>query len=203
MSRRLVLLRHGETDWNAARRIQGQRNSELNENGLAQAAAVAPRIAALNPSALWTSDLHRALRTAEIVGQACGLTPQLDERLREYALGSLEGLTHEEYFAADPDGFAVFRSAEWGAIEQIEAPEQVAKRFVAALSDLAETLAPDGVGVAVAHGAAIRTGLVAWLGWPVIEARDFRALGNCSWVEVEERQGGGWALGAYNLSARA
>ena len=201
MSRRLVLLRHGETDWNAARRIQGQLNSELNETGLAQAAAVAPRIAALKPAVLWTSDLDRALRTAEIVGEACGLTPVPDERLREYALGSLEGLTHEEYFAADPDGFAVFRAAEWGAISEIESPDDVAKRFIAALTDLVSVLERGGVGVAVAHGAAIRTGLVAWLGWPIAESRDFRALGNCAWVELEERASGDWALGAYNLTA--
>jgi probable phosphoglycerate mutase len=201
MSRRLVLLRHGETDWNAARRIQGQLNSELNETGLAQAATVAPAIAALKPSMLWTSDLHRALRTAEIVGEACGLEPRADERLREYALGSLEGLTHDEYFAQDPDGFAVFRAAEWGEIAEIESPDDVAKRFTAALSDLVAGLAPDGVGVAVAHGAAIRTGLVAWLGWPLETSRDFRALGNCAWVELEDRASGEWALGAYNLTA--
>jgi len=201
MSRRLVLLRHGETDWNAARRIQGQLNSELNETGLAQAAAVAATLAALDPSVLWTSDLHRALRTAEVVGEACGLTPVPDERLREYALGSLEGLTHDEYFAQDPDGFAVFRAAEWGAISEIEPPDDVAKRFVACLTDLVAELGPDGLGVAVAHGAAIRTGLVAWLGWPVTTSRDFRALGNCAWVELDERQNGEWALGAYNLSA--
>lgn len=198
MSRRLVLLRHGETDWNAARRIQGQRNPELNDKGLAQAAAVAPRIAGLRPEALWSSDLHRALRTAEIVGVACGIEPVADPRLREYALGALEGLTHEEYFAQDPDGFAVFRAATWGDIEQIEPPAEVAKRFVSCLADLTAELSADGVGVAVAHGAAIRTGMVAWLGWPPESARDFRALGNCAWVELEERHDGGWALAGYN-----
>lgn len=201
MSRRLVLLRHGETDWNAARRIQGQLNSELNDIGVAQAVAVAPRIADLAPTVLWTSDLHRALRTAEAVAGACGLTPVQDERLREYALGSLEGMTHEEYLAQDPDGFAVFRAAEWGAIAEIEPPEAVAKRFVACLADLVAELGPDATGVAVAHGASIRTGMVAWLGWPLSTARDLRALGNCAWVELEERQTGGWALAAYNLTA--
>lgn len=201
MTRRLVLLRHGETDWNAARRIQGQRNSELNATGIAQAGAVAPIIAALRPSLLWTSDLDRALRTAEIVGAACGLTPVPDERLREYDLGSLEGLTHDEYYAQDPDGFAVFRAAEWGAISEIEPPDEVGKRFASCLNDLVAELPRDGVGVAVAHGAAIRTGLAAWLGWPVATARDLRALGNCAWVELDERPSGGWALGAYNLSA--
>lgn len=201
MSRRLVLLRHGETDWNAARRIQGQRNSELNPIGVAQAEAAAPRIAQLHPEILWTSDLHRAQRTAEIVGAACGRRPMSDPRLREYALGSLEGLTHDEYLAQDPDGFAVFRAAAWGELDQIEPPAVVAERFVSCLSDLASALTPDGVGVAVAHGAAIRTGMVAWLGWPAEAARDLRALGNCAWVELDERADGGWALAAYNRTA--
>lgn len=202
MTRRLVLLRHGQTDWNAARRMQGQRNSHLNEAGLAQAAAVAPAIAALNPEVLWASDLERAFRTAQIVGEACGLTPTLDERLREYSLGSLEGMTHDEFLAQDPDGFAVFAAADWGALSEIEPPAEVGKRFVSCLEDLAAALTPDGVGVAVAHGAAIRTGLVTLLGWPVASARDFRALDNCAWVEIDERQGGQWALAAYNQTAR-
>lgn len=200
MTRRIILLRHGQTDWNAAQRIQGQLNSELNETGLAQAAAVAPVIAGQHPVLVWTSDLHRAARTAAFVADACGLTPVPDARLREYALGALEGLTHQEFQEVDPDGFAVFRTAEWGDIPEIESPEDVAKRFTACLTELADALGPDEVGVVVAHGAAIRTALVAWLGWPVSMARDFRALGNCAWVEIDEREGGAWALGAYNLS---
>lgn len=196
--KRIVLLRHGQTDWNAAHRMQGQLNSQLNATGLAQAEAVAPAIAAMSPSLLWASDLDRAARTASVVGEACRLTPQLDPRLREYSLGSLEGMTHEEFLAQDPDGFAVFRAAEWGDLDQIESPDDVAKRFVACLSDLADALGPNELGVAVAHGAAIRTGLVAWLGWPVSQARDFCALGNCAWVELEEREAGSWALGVYN-----
>lgn len=196
-----MLLRHGQTDWNAAHRIQGQLNSQLNEVGLEQARAVAPAIAHMAPTVLWTSDLDRAARTAQIVGAACGLTPQSDPRLREYSLGSLEGMTHEEFLAQDPDGFAVFRAAEWGELSEIESPDDVAERFVACLTDLADALGPDEVGVAVAHGAAIRTAVVAWLGWPVSAARDFRALDNCAWVEIDEREAGSWALGVYNRTA--
>lgn len=197
--RRLVLLRHGQTSWNAAHRIQGQLDSQLDEVGLAQAAAVAPVIAGLRPSVVWTSDLSRARRTAEIVGEACGLTPVADERLREYALGPLQGLTHAEYAAADPAGFELFRTGRWDELPDVETPEAVAKRFTACLGDLADALGPDELGVAVAHGASIRTGLVAWLGWPVEAAADFRALGNCARVELDERDNGAWAVAAYNL----
>ena len=89
----LVLLRHGRTDWNAARRIQGQADSQLDELGHAQAAAVAPVLAALSPSVLWSSDSDRARDTASYLAAACGLTPTYDARLREYSLGPREGLT--------------------------------------------------------------------------------------------------------------
>jgi probable phosphoglycerate mutase len=199
--RRLVLLRHGQTDWNATQRIQGQLDSHLDEVGLAQAAAVAPVIAALSPALLWSSDLSRARRTAEIVGEACGLTPVLDERLREFTLGAVEGLTHAEYAAQDPTGFAHFRAGRWDRVDEIEAPSDVAKRFTACLGDLVDALAPGELGVAVAHGAAIRTGLVAWLGWPLADASDLRALTNCARVELTEREDGRWAMAAYNLPA--
>ncbi|GAB2984286.1 histidine phosphatase family protein [Nocardioides montaniterrae] len=199
--RKLVLLRHGQTDWNATQRIQGQMDSHLDGVGLAQAAAVAPVIASLSPSVLWSSDLSRARRTAEAVGAACGLTPVLDERLREYTLGAVEGLTHQEYAERDPVGFAHFRSGEWDQVAEIEAPEAVAKRFVACLGELVDAVAPGELGVAVAHGAAIRTGLVAFLGWPPAYASDLRALTNCARVELIERENGRWAMSAYNLPA--
>ena len=197
--KRLVLLRHGQTAWNAVHRIQGQLDSQLDETGLAQAAAVAPAIAALAPSLIWTSDLSRARRTAEIVGEACGIVPVSDERLREYALGPLQGLTHEEYAAQDPAGFEVFRTGHWEDLPGAETPEEVAKRFTACLGDLVAALDDGELGVAVAHGAAIKTGLVAWLGWSPEQMGDLRGMGNCARAELIEREEGRWALASYNL----
>ncbi len=85
--RRLVLLRHGRTEWNAGRRIQGQLDPGLDETGRAQARAVAPVVAALRPVSLVSSDLTRARETTEQLTRATGLTPSYDERLREYHLG--------------------------------------------------------------------------------------------------------------------
>ncbi|MCL2543095.1 MAG: histidine phosphatase family protein [Nocardioidaceae bacterium] len=199
--RRLVLVRHGQTAWNAAGRIQGQLDALLDEVGRAQARAVAPVVAAMSPALIRSSDLSRARVTAETIASACGLPVSFDERLREYAMPPLEGLTHEEYAARDPHGFELFRAGEWDAIPEIEAPEVVAKRLTDALAEVVGALGADDLGVVVAHGACIRTGLIAWLGWPLELAKDLRPLTNCARVELAERENGRWAVASYNLAA--
>lgn len=198
-ARRIVLLRHGRTAWNAARRVQGQLDTELDETGLEQARAVAPLVAGLAPVRIVSSDLARAAVTAQTVAKVCGLEPSYDERLREFALGDLQGLTHDELEARDPAGFARFRAGDWDDLPGAETPAEVATRFTAALSDLVAGLGPGECGVAVSHGAATRTGVVAFLGWPAHVANDLRGLGNCGRVLLEERASGGWALSAYNV----
>lgn len=196
--RRIVLLRHGRTAWNAAHRVQGQLDTELDETGLEQARAVAPLVAELSPSLVWTSDLARARVTAEVVAKECGLVPSYDERLREFRLGELQGLTHAEIEERDPAAFARFRNGDWDGIPGAESPREVADRYVACLHELAAALGPGECGVAVSHGAATRTGLVAFFGWPLAQARDLRALGNCGRVVLEQRTTGAWALASYN-----
>lgn len=200
-ARRLVLLRHGQTSWNAERRIQGQLDSHLDETGVLQAKQVAPAIAALAPTLLHASDLSRARRTAEIVGEACGLAPVLDERLREQRLGERQGTTHEEYAAAHPDEFARFKAGAWDGIPGAETAAEVAERYVAALHALVDGLDAGQTGVAVSHGAAIRTGVAAFLGWPSRVAADLAGLGNCCRVELVESSLGSWRLVGYGLSS--
>ena len=89
--RRLVLLRHGQTDYNLAGRMQGHLDSELTETGRAQAVAVAPEIVRMAPDLLISSDLRRAIDTADIIGAATGLPVKLDPRLRETHLGEWQG----------------------------------------------------------------------------------------------------------------
>ncbi len=89
--RRLVLLRHGQTDYNLAGRMQGHLDSELTETGRAQAVAVAPEIVRMAPDLLISSDLRRAIDTADIIGAATGLPVKLDPRLRETHLGDWQG----------------------------------------------------------------------------------------------------------------
>jgi glucosyl-3-phosphoglycerate phosphatase len=199
--RRVVLLRHGRTEWNASRRIQGQLDPELDEVGIAEACAVAPVIAALAPTLLWSSDLARARLTADELAKETGLVPSYDERLREFRLGEVQGLTHDDLEARDPEAFARFRLGHWDGIPGAETATEVAERYGAALADLVSSLGAGETGVVVSHGASTRIGLVAFLGWPLSTAHDLAALGNCARVELVERETGEWALGAYNVRA--
>ena len=199
MTKRIVLLRHGRTAWNAAHRIQGQLQVELDDVGREQARTVAPAVAALEPALLWSSDLVRARETAEIVAAAAGLEVVDDPRLREFHLGERQGLTHQEYADRAPDEFESFRAGEWQHGPGAEKVQEVADRYVASLRDLARALGPGETGVVVSHGAATRVGAVAFLDWPLDCVRDLRALGNCHRVDLDEREAGRWAMAAYNL----
>ncbi|MCD4534476.1 histidine phosphatase family protein [Nocardioides sp. cx-169] len=198
-SRTLVLLRHGRTAWNHALRVQGQLDVELDDVGREQAATSARALAKLDPSVLWSSDLVRARATADAVAEATGLRPTYDERLREFHLGERQGLTHDEYAALDPDGFAQFRSGRYDAAPGAEPAADVRRRMSAVLGELLAALGPGETGVAVSHGAAIRVATGAMLDWPEEQFHSLRGLDNCGWVVLEEHpQAGVLRLGAYN-----
>jgi broad specificity phosphatase PhoE len=92
----LLLVRHGETDWNAERRWQGHADVPLNERGREQARALAERLASNGRvDAIYTSDLSRARDTAEVVGAHLGVPVAVDRDLREIDVGSREGMTGE------------------------------------------------------------------------------------------------------------
>mgnify|MGYP001390873700 CR=1 FL=1 len=93
------MTRHGETDWNLARRIQGWSDTPLNERGRQQARRLAARLAGVDLAAIYTSDLDRALETAAIVRGSRPLPLRVTETLREVRYGSLEGLTWQELVA--------------------------------------------------------------------------------------------------------
>ena len=92
----VAVVRHGETDWNVNHRIQGHHPVELNARGKAQALAAADRLADQAIDAIYSSDLVRAMRTAEVIAARHGMPPIPDDRLREWSLGVLEGLLSEE-----------------------------------------------------------------------------------------------------------
>ncbi|GAB4575372.1 MAG: histidine phosphatase family protein [Anaerolineae bacterium] len=91
-----ILVRHGQTDWNIEGRYQGQIGPGLNAKGRDQAAATARSLIGREASALYTSDLARALETAQIIGAALGLTPQPDARLRELHQGRWQGMLYAD-----------------------------------------------------------------------------------------------------------
>ena len=104
--RRVLLLRHGRTRWNAEHRFQGQADPPLDDMGRAQAYEVAGLVAALRPGVLVSSDATRALQTAAPIGEITGLQIKTDPRFRERSLGHWEGLTRDEVAGRFPDEYA-------------------------------------------------------------------------------------------------
>jgi len=200
--RSLLLLRHGQTAWNLEQRIQGHTDSQLDELGHDQARAAAKEIAALRPARIWSSDLSRAAATAAYLGEACGLTPVPDARLREYALGARESLTHDEYAAAHADEYARFLKGDFDVVPGSEKTPAVTDRMTAALRDLLIATAPGELSVAVSHGASLRVAVAAMLGWVPAQALTLGALGNACWAILAESSATGeLRLAAYNRMA--
>ena len=156
-------MRHGETDWNAAGRWQGQTDVPLNETGRAQAFALAARLRAEGVRAIATSDLCRARGTAEIVGEALGLEVALvDANLRERSYGKWEGLTRCECEARFPEEWARHVSDPRSPPPGGEAADALLARAVPAIHGVAERLASPAV--LVTHGGVMRAFLAAALG---------------------------------------
>lgn len=109
---RIVLIRHGETTWNRATRIQGHTDIPLSELGHAQAARLAEALAEEPLSAVYASDLSRARQTAEALARVQGLTVRFDAALRERAFGRFEGLSWDEISQACPEDAARWRRRE-------------------------------------------------------------------------------------------
>ena len=150
---RILLARHGETDWNRIGRWQGHADPPLNATGRRQAAELAERLARDGIVAIYASDLQRASETARVVGTRLGLGVVEDAELREIDVGSWSGLTRAEVAKRFPDGFARWQAGDIG--HDGEAREQLTARVVAAVERIAG--AHEGATVlVVTHGGAIR-----------------------------------------------
>jgi probable phosphoglycerate mutase len=201
---RLVLLRHGRTEWNDTRRAQGHADIPLDAEGVLQAKAVAPVLAALDPVAIWTSDLSRAAGTAAIVAAEAGLEAVVDPRLREFDVGrNRTGLTTEQYAETHPEEHAALLAGDIASIPGREDDADVLARFLPALSSYADALGEGETGIVVSHGAALRVGVPAFLGWEGA-GEGLGVLDNCGWVVLEHAAstwtGGAlrWRLMAWN-----
>ena len=144
----LLLVRHGETDWNREQRVQGHTNVPLNAAGVAQARTLADEMAAEKLVAVFSSDLDRARDTALCVAKPHGLAVAVDRDLREKNFGTWEGLTDVEIGDRFPDA----ARGTWGDGEGTEA---VAERAVAAVARI-RVLYPSGTVLVVSHGGPIR-----------------------------------------------
>lgn len=196
--RRLVLWRHGETDWNVLEKAQGHADIALNETGRVQAKASAPLLATFQPAFIWTSDLERARSTAEELAALTGTEPVLDKRLREYDVGIRQGTTFAEFRQAHPDVYEKFFSEENFRVPGAELPSEVDDRMAAVLRDAAAALNEGQTGVLVGHGAALRSGLLAFFDAPPHMREMFAGMANCAWTVLEQHPQRGWQIIDFN-----
>ncbi|MBP2706693.1 histidine phosphatase family protein [Microbispora sp. RL4-1S] len=191
MSRRVVCLRHGQTQWNVEKRFQGHSDIALDETGVAQATRAASLLAALRPTLIVSSDLRRAYDTAAALGRVAGLDVSVDKDLRERGGGEWEGLTQAEIKAGWPVQYDAWE-APGG-----EDVTDVADRVRDAVVRWAGRLGDGGLLVVVSHGAALRLGICRLLGLPQEHWSALGGLGNCSWSVLEDGRRG-WRLLEHN-----
>jgi broad specificity phosphatase PhoE len=151
---RLLLARHGETEWNRIGRWQGHADPPLNEAGRRQAAELAERLADDGITAIYASDLTRARETADVVGDRLGLLVVEDRALREIDVGSWSGLTRAEVSERFPEGFARWLDGEIG--HDGETREALSDRVVRAVTAIAARHEDGDTVLVVTHGGVIR-----------------------------------------------
>jgi len=152
ISTRLIIVRHGETIWNDAGKLQGQADSPLNSRGLAQGQALAARLSRCSFGALYSSDLGRARHTAELIAAATGHPISTDARLRERHLGIFQGLTWGEVEQAYPGEYERFLTGDVDyVVPEGESFSQSSIRMMGCLEELARHHAGQEI-VIVSHG---------------------------------------------------
>lgn len=197
-----MLLRHGQTAWNAERRFQGQSDIPLDATGQAQAQRAARLLAGLHPDMIVSSDLTRAASTAAPLARLTGLDVILDKDLRERHGGAWEGLTDAEIRQRYPAEHATWTPPDG------EPGAAVADRVAGALHRVAAAVSDDavsddarpggsGLAVVVSHGAALRLGMSRLLGMPEEIFGALGPLSNCSWSVLGLRHGR-WRLLEHN-----
>lgn len=185
----LLLLRHGQTDWNLTHRIQGSVDIALNELGLAQARAVGDALKSRQLDSVVSSNLDRAIVTARLVNEPHGKPHAVDARLAERAHGRFEGWTVGEIIAEiGPDDIDAFFQHS----PELESWDMVTQRVLASLGEVAATY-PDGTALVVSHGGAIKAAVAAILG---VHHRKMQGLFNCSLTHIRFEET--WSVIDYN-----
>jgi probable phosphoglycerate mutase len=208
MTTNIVLIRHGETAWNAERRLQGHIDIQLNAEGLRQADAVAAALAGERVDAIVASDLQRAHQTAQAIARLHGMPLHTDPSLRERCFGGFEGLLYAEIEQRFPQEFAAWQAREVdgampAGVRVAETFRQFYQRSVHAIMRLAQQHRGQSL-VLVAHGGVLECAYRAALGMALETPRNFAVLNASinrfsvsegklmllSWGEVEHLQRG-------------
>ncbi len=210
-SRRIVVVRHGETVSNRERIWQGRLDTGLSDLGVAQARAAAAALTAYRPAFVVSSDLRRASVTAELIASACGAPLTLDGRLREVDVGQWQGMPNSQVREEYADLLdAIARGEDVAKGITGERIADVAERVGAVLSELVARLGAGETALVVAHGVSGRVG-VAWLIGldQMVASKVLRGMDNCHWADVVEAPGlfsatapAEWRLASWNTGAR-
>lgn len=184
MMLQVYLVRHGETEWNVSRRIQGQSDSALTAKGELQARQVAQRVKKLGITHIFTSDLGRTRQTAQIIAQACGCPVIEDPGLRELHMGVLEERDIDTLSAQEEAWRKqLVDGTPDGRIPQGESMTELAQRMNGVL-ERCLTLPEGSVPLLVSHGMALGCLLSTILGLPASAERRLR-LRNCSLSRID------------------
>jgi broad specificity phosphatase PhoE len=169
----ILLARHGETDDNREPiRIQGSRDTPLNQAGHRQAAELAERVDGEGIRAVYTSQLLRARETADVVGERLGLDPIVDARFAEADRGELEGRYWKDVARDDPELYAAWRAA--GANFRFPGGESLGEQLERVLAGLEDVRAAGRLpALVVCHGGSIRVALCARDGRDLHAFHDF------------------------------
>lgn len=193
MITRFCFVRHGETDWNVQRRLQGHIDTPLNQTGLAQAEATAKGLNGHQFDALYSSDLIRTLQTARYAAQLLDLPIHLRSDLRERHYGAFQGLTYSEAERNFPTDYARFkaREAAYEILDEGESLIQHRQRVQACLEDIACRHAGESVLI-VTHGGVLDIVYRLATGLDMSAPRDF-GIPNAAlnWINFRE---GEWQL---------
>ncbi|MBK8134682.1 MAG: histidine phosphatase family protein [Chloroflexi bacterium] len=188
--KRVIFVRPGETDWNFSERWQGWLDVPLNTHGKHQVERLATLMRNISLGVLYSSDLRRAVETAEVIGRYSAIAPKIDARLRERNIGSWQGLRLDEVAVWFPEEFAAYMANRMNfQFPNGESLTQVQIRMKEAFEDILKENAAETVAI-VSHTVSIRV-LLAHLieGYDPITAR----LGNSS-VTTIERTASGWRI---------
>ncbi|MGE3285654.1 MAG: histidine phosphatase family protein [Pseudonocardia sp.] len=200
--RRLVLLRHGQTDFNATGRMQGHLESVLTDAGREQAARVAPVLAAMDPARLVSSDLQRAVESADAIAAATGLPVKVDPRLRETHLGEWQGLSVVEVEQGWPGALGLWRADPAWTPPGGESRIDVVRRAMPVVDELDAEFdgPPSATAVVVAHGGMIAGLVSGLLALPIVAWPAIGGIGNCRWAMLARRDDHPrWRLTGYNV----
>ncbi len=195
---RIILWRHGQTDWNITNKFQGHSDIPLNAVGEYQVTHAATLLSATNPTKIISSDLDRAQKTAQALADLLDLDVIIDADLRETYGGNWEGKTGEENRAQDRERFVRWiDGGDEPAGEVGERRSEVAARAVAAITRALEN--HSGTLVVVTHGGTARCILGKILGLPQEQWGVIGILSNASWSVVERgHHRPGWLLVEHN-----